>query len=470
MSSKKRKAPDDLGQPKRVLQAHSVPQSGDQSRDVTTADAHFRHLYDKEIDFKQLAEKDIDFASVLQENGQLDFTNPKAVMQLTKTLLSLGFGLKLELPDDRLCPPVPNRHNYILWLKDLMDTSSYDPPDRPVCGLDIGTGASCIYPLLGIAQRPSWSFVATDIDEKSLQYAGRNVALNNFEERILLLQRQPEDPLIPLRGRDSEKVSRIDFTMMNPPFYESEDEMMSSAQSKARPPHSACTGAPVEMVCDGGEVAHVGRMLEESLVLKEEVHWYTSMLGKASSVEILVEKLKSYNIDNYAITEFIQGSKTRRWALGWSFRAMRPSEHTARVKAAGWKKVSPPVLTIEVLSLPSDRPVDPIITRINEVMGSLELMSWSWGAEAAKGTGRTRENVWSRAWRRKKMREQSTASSMTGPTASVSSSGQCRLGFDVALNTGVSTRTVSVHWREGHDAVMFESFAGFLQGRMKDLL
>jgi 23S rRNA (adenine1618-N6)-methyltransferase len=27
-------------------------------------------------------------------------------MQLTKTLLKLDFGLHLELPDDRLCPPV----------------------------------------------------------------------------------------------------------------------------------------------------------------------------------------------------------------------------------------------------------------------------------------------------------------------------------------------------------------------------
>lgn len=33
-------------------------------------------------------------------------------------------------------------------------------PDEKVIGLDIGTGASCIYPLLGCAQRP-WSFIAT---------------------------------------------------------------------------------------------------------------------------------------------------------------------------------------------------------------------------------------------------------------------------------------------------------------------
>ena len=56
---------------------------------------------------------------------------------------------------------MPNRHNYILWLKGLMDSTSYEDPDsRDVCGIDIGTGASCIYPLLGTTQRP-WSFIAT---------------------------------------------------------------------------------------------------------------------------------------------------------------------------------------------------------------------------------------------------------------------------------------------------------------------
>lgn len=102
-------------------------------------------------------------------------------MQLTRTLLKLDFDLRIDLPDDRLCPPVgdimdhyrsdsdrrltlgskvANRHNYILWLKALLDTSSYEPPGRKLVGLDIGTGASCIYPLLGCAQRP-WSFIAT---------------------------------------------------------------------------------------------------------------------------------------------------------------------------------------------------------------------------------------------------------------------------------------------------------------------
>jgi 23S rRNA A1618 N6-methylase RlmF len=61
---------------------------------------------------------------------------------------------------------VPNRLNYLLWIQGLLDTTSdnyadiYDP-EREVLGLDIGTGASCIYPMLGCAQRPNWRFAGT---------------------------------------------------------------------------------------------------------------------------------------------------------------------------------------------------------------------------------------------------------------------------------------------------------------------
>ncbi|PHH89873.1 hypothetical protein CDD83_5046 [Cordyceps sp. RAO-2017] len=123
-------------------------------------DRRFQNLYAKPPDFKQLARCDPEFAAVTK-GRELDFGDPAAVMQLTKTLLKLDFGLTIQLPPDRLCPPVPNRHSYVLWLKSLLDTSSYGPPGQKLLGLDIGTGASCIYPLLGCAQRP-WSFIATE--------------------------------------------------------------------------------------------------------------------------------------------------------------------------------------------------------------------------------------------------------------------------------------------------------------------
>ena len=120
--------------------------------------------------------------------------------------------------------------------------------------------------------------------------------------------------------------SSIDFTMCNPPFYSSASELLASAAAKSRPPHSACTGAEVEMVVPGGEVAFVSRLIDESLVLKEKVQWYTSMLGKASSISEVVERLKTVGADNWAVTEFVQGQKTRRWAVGWSWGDMRPRQ------------------------------------------------------------------------------------------------------------------------------------------------
>ncbi|KAK5129926.1 hypothetical protein LTR16_001865, partial [Cryomyces antarcticus] len=66
-----------------------------------------RHpTYDDDVDFAALALHDADFANFLdKKSGKLDFQDPKAVQQLTKSLLKRDFGLTIQLPDDRLCPP-----------------------------------------------------------------------------------------------------------------------------------------------------------------------------------------------------------------------------------------------------------------------------------------------------------------------------------------------------------------------------
>lgn len=79
------------------------------------------------------------------------------------------------------------------------------------------------------------------------------------------------------------------------------------------------------MVTPGGEVEFVSRMIDESLRLRERVRWYTSMLGKLSSVHILIEKLIQCGNRNYAVTEFVQGSRTRRWAIAWSWTDVHPT-------------------------------------------------------------------------------------------------------------------------------------------------
>ena len=46
-----------------------------------------------------------------------------------------------------------------------------------------GTGASCIYPLLGTSLN-DWKFLATEIDENAVRYARENVSRNGLHNKI----------------------------------------------------------------------------------------------------------------------------------------------------------------------------------------------------------------------------------------------------------------------------------------------
>ncbi|KAL2204399.1 hypothetical protein CC79DRAFT_1132410 [Sarocladium strictum] len=378
-------------------------------------------------------------------------------MQLTKTLLKLDFDLEIGLPEDRLCPPIPNRHNYILWIKDLLDTTISDDPTYKAVGLDIGTGASCIYPLLGCTQRP-WSFIATDIDSESLNYARRNIDINGLTSRINLVARQPSDTLIPT----SDLPFTLDFTMTNPPFYSSSSELSASAAKKSLAPSTACTGAPVEMVTPGGEVAFVTRIIEESLILRGRATWYTAMVGFLSSLTSLVERLKKEDVGNYAVTEFVQGSKTRRWALAWSFGARRPEERVARgVNAQSLaKSVLPPSTQIKFVEVIPPQGLGSFIELLVEKIKDLDLESWNWDRQALEGVGKAPDKVWARAWRRMKKRQE--AGDL--PTATEKADEKKSLGFKVTIRVQRDESVeVLCRWLEGHDATVFESFGGFLK-------
>jgi 23S rRNA (adenine1618-N6)-methyltransferase len=309
-----------------------------------------------------------------------------------------------------------------------------------------------------------------DVDDESLDYARRNVSINGLEDRIQIVAKTKDDAyLLPLNDCS---VHKVDFTMTNPPFYESEAELAQSAKKKARPPNSACTGAPVEMVVEGGEVAFVGRLLHESLLFRDRVQWYTSMFGKLQSLHEFIGKLRQNGIDNYAVTEFVQGKKTKRWAVGWSFGDMRPSDKAARgVKAAGWRSLLPRATWAEICSFPIDHGVSPVVQRIDEVMASLELISWVWETEKLQGIGRARENVWGRAWRRKKKRqEQLLADDTSSIRHSEDAEEKCKLGFLLSIRISRSEATVGLRWLEGHDNGLFESLAGYVRSQLSFIL
>ncbi|KAM0376210.1 hypothetical protein ACHAPY_007533 [Fusarium culmorum] len=380
---------DDTNQPTATTSTLIGPAQDDVARD-----RHYAELYAKAPDFQQLALQDTDFARLWNQHKSDFFNDPECVMQLTKTLLKLDFGLQLELPNDRL-----------------------------------------------------------------LEYARKNVTLNNLDQRIKVIDRKWTDNLIPL---DELHVPRIAFTMSNPPFYKSEQELVESAKKKSQAPFAACTGAKVEMITTGGEVAFVDRILNESLVLRDRVQWYTSMFGFQSSLVRFVDKLKENNICNYAVTEFVQGSQTRRWAIAWSFGGMRPSQDVARGTKNSLSKNALPDITEEtIVDLPFHGSISNFADQFRAELEKLELLSWEWDAERLEGTGRAAGRVWARAWRRKKQRadEEDARSEST----------KCVFAFRVSIRFDKDFMSVSCRWLEGHDPVTFDSFRGHVKKTVKSI-
>lgn len=293
---------------------------------------HERNLYkDNPPDFAQLANLYPSFAKhVVWKNGQptLDWNNPDSICELTKALLHKDFGVTVELPVDQLCPTVTSRVNYILWIEDLLgthtrpskkakiqDDSDVSSGTHTVIGIDVGTGASCIYPLLGVAMN-KWKFVATDIDEKSIEWATKNVHLNNWEDTITLRHVTDGSTLLSVFPSDiaetNDYAEDYQFCMSNPPFFEHLDEKIEN------PRRALCQATDGELVTEGGEVAFLTRMIDESLILRNKIRWYTSLLGRKINVKKVLKILRSKGITNTRTTTFYQGH-TSRWGIAWSF-------------------------------------------------------------------------------------------------------------------------------------------------------
>ncbi|XP_038182257.1 RNA N6-adenosine-methyltransferase METTL16 [Arvicola amphibius] len=282
---------------------------------------HARNRYkDKPPDFAYLASKYPDFKQHIQINlngrVSLNFKDPEAVRALTCTLLREDFGLSIDIPLERLIPTVPLRLNYIHWVEDLIGHQDSDKSTLRR-GIDIGTGASCIYPLLG-ATLNGWYFLATEVDDMCFNYAKKNVEQNNLSDLIKVVKVPQKTLLMDALKEESEIV--YDFCMCNPPFFANELEAqgVNSRNSRRPPPSSVNTGGITEIMAEGGELEFVKRIIHDSLQLKKRLRWYSCMLGKKCSLAPLKEELRIQGVRKVTFTEFCQG-RTMRWALAWSF-------------------------------------------------------------------------------------------------------------------------------------------------------
>ncbi|VDN89288.1 unnamed protein product [Brugia pahangi] len=333
---------------------------------------HPRNPYkDKPPDFSLLADKFVEFRShcYIGSNGKLkmNFRDTNAVRILARTLLLSDFGLDVDIPTDCLAPRIPQRLNYILVIDDLLKTNGIA---EDVVGIDIGTGASCVYALLG-AKQFGWRFLATDADPFAIEIANRNVQKNGMSERIEVV-RVPAGCMIKvvvlfslifcIEIAHDLKVGlfRMLFVLIQKSNSHSACailrfmNMMSLKRHKFRylgnnvlinvgsesnctdrpAPHSATVARSNELAVTGGEVAFVSRLIEDSFVLQNTVKLYTSMVGKKSSLVELRKKLgRCLNVRS-TVTTLYQG-KTHRWVLAWTFEA--------RIKLDKLAKCSPPL-------------------------------------------------------------------------------------------------------------------------------
>jgi 23S rRNA (adenine1618-N6)-methyltransferase len=92
---------------------------------------------------------------------------------LNKALLKWRFNVNWSLKKGHLCPAVPGRFDYLLHARDLLPKIE----GRRVRMLDVGAGASLIYPLLATAAF-NWECVGSEVDKEAISFAKGLVRMN----------------------------------------------------------------------------------------------------------------------------------------------------------------------------------------------------------------------------------------------------------------------------------------------------
>jgi len=305
---------------------------------------HPRNPYKTPPNFKDMAIKYPEFRKVVTQDilGKihLDFNSSISLRTLTTLLFKKDFQLDVFIPENCLIPTLPSRLNYLLWVEDLIAVSSSS--QNTVRGLDIGTGASAVYPLLAV-KHFNWNMVATESSEINFNHAKENIDRNSLTSKILL-KRVDGSKFFDLFMNDDDLY---DFSMCNPPFFNLDKEFEGES-----------IGSSSEIITSGGEVEFVKRMIEESLVAKDRIKIFTVLLGHKSSVNQVKKILYSSSVKHITVTQFCQG-KTMRWGVAWTYFSDISIDQVKGTKVKATPK--PFSLVIEKSELTSNEEINALI-------------------------------------------------------------------------------------------------------------
>ncbi len=306
-------------------------------RPSVKAQLHPRNRFRTGYDFPQLIACSPRLAPFVAPNAygdaSVDYADPEAVKALNQALLKYAYGIESwDVPPGYLSPPIPGRSDYLHYLADLPGIGAAPRPrHQPIVVLDIGTGASCIYPLIG-AREYGWHFVGTEVDPVALQWAKELVTANPAVADLIQcrLQRSPRAYFSGV----THAGETFDLSMCNPPFHASAEAAAEGNRRKRRNLGQRGSKTPVlnfggqagELWCEGGELTFVRRMIAESAERPRLCRWFTTLVSKRTHLPPLLQSLEEVKAVAQTV-EMAHGQKTSA-ILAWTFAGAGDSAHS----------------------------------------------------------------------------------------------------------------------------------------------
>jgi 23S rRNA (adenine1618-N6)-methyltransferase len=308
----------------------------------TRGELHPRNPHRAPYDFLRLIEGCPELKPFLRPHllgGEtVDFSDPAAVKALNRALLHLHYGVAhWDIPPGYLCPPIPSRADYLHYAADLLaeGVAANLPRGPAVTVLDLGVGANCVYPLIGV-HAYGWNFIGTDVDRVAVDWASQLVAENPALAGKIICRHQP-DPSAILSGmtRPGELFA---LSICNPPFHASLAEATAGTRRKLKnlgggpAPKTTLNfgGQSHELWCPGGEAAFVRRLIRESAAQPKLCVWFTSLVSKRDNLPVLYSDLAKARVADIRTLTMFAGQKQSR-VLAWTF--LPASERRQRLSA-----------------------------------------------------------------------------------------------------------------------------------------
>jgi 23S rRNA (adenine1618-N6)-methyltransferase len=258
--------------------------------------------------------------------SSIDFADPRAVKSLNSAILKHHYGIThWDFPDAHLCPPIPGRADYIHYMADLLAENNFGriPKGEQLTCLDIGVGASCIYPIIGVIEY-NWNFIGSDIDAKAIDAArnivDKNVTLNGKID--CRLQENKKDFFYGIIEREEQ----VDLTICNPPFHSSIKDAKIGSQRKVKNltgkkqdnPALNFSGVYNELVYEGGEARFIQNMIRESRKFAKNSLWFSTLVSKQSNLKGVYKVLEKNEAVQLKTISMGTGNKSTR-IVAWSF-------------------------------------------------------------------------------------------------------------------------------------------------------